>query len=135
MSRRCKTYDAKRPSYYGKKICTKQEFIKAFEHDKVFLELYKGWQTNNFQRKYAPSIDRIDNSKDYTIDNIEFTSHYNNSTKDVKIPVTIYAFGTEIASFQSQKECADYLNVAPSVICLSIKHNKLIRKKYNVVRA
>lgn len=82
MSRRVKTYDPKRPNYFGKKKCTREEFINRFIDDNIFLELYKGWQKSNYERGEAPSIDRINDKGDYTLDNLQFIKHRKNAKKD-----------------------------------------------------
>ena len=124
MSRRTKFFDPKRPQYFGKAICTKEEFINRFINDKNFLLLYEGWQKSGFKRKNSTSIDRVNNNLDYTIDNLEFISHYENSTKDVKIKLKL-SNGKEEFMFNSQKEAAAFLNTHPSTItnCKQLKEN------------
>lgn len=134
ITRRCTKFDQIRPNYFGKQKCTKIQFMDKFLNDSKFLELYSIWQNNKYIRKYAPSIDRIDNNKDYTIDNLRFTTHYENSTKDNKLPVRLFENGLLIKEFDSQLECAKYLNVCPAVICNCIKQFKRIKKRYNVIR-
>lgn len=82
ITRRCKHKDPLRIKYQGKKYCTKKEFFDRFLNDQDFLILYKGWQASNFQRGFAPSIDRIDNNGDYNIENLQFLLHSENTGKD-----------------------------------------------------
>lgn len=134
MSRRVKTFDPLRPNYYGKPICTKEEFINKFLTDAQFLALYKKWQDAGFTRAASPAIDRINNNLGYTLDNLEFISHRVNSTKDVVEPVIVYKNGQIIAEFSSQAECAKALNIHRSSLCNKIKSGKLIRKEFLVVK-
>lgn len=46
-----------------------------------FDKLYDAWKKSGFQRKMAPSIDRIDNNRGYTIDNMQWLSQSDNSRK------------------------------------------------------
>ena len=46
-----------------------------------FDKLYDAWEKSGFQRRMAPSIDRIDNNRGYTIDNMQWLSQSDNSRK------------------------------------------------------
>lgn len=109
MSRRIKTFDKLRPNYYGLTKCTKEEFLNKFLEDESFLELYKGWQESGFQRRMAPSIDRIDNKKGYTLDNIEFISHGENSCKDKKVPVRLHEKNGTVTEFETMQDAGKYV--------------------------
>lgn len=50
----------------------------------TFISLYERWQESGFQRGYSPSVDRIDNDKGYTLDNIQWLSFRNNCSKHTK---------------------------------------------------
>lgn len=101
--------DKLRPKYFGLDVCTRDEFINRFINDEQFLKLYKEWQVSGFKRIKCPSIDRIDNEKGYTLNNIEFIKHGINSGKDAEIPVKLYKHGKHIKDFKSIKDCALYL--------------------------
>lgn len=62
--------------------CYKEENLKCFE------KLYDIWKKNIFCRRLTPSIDRIDNNKSYTINNIRWITQSNNSIKYNK-PINI----------------------------------------------
>lgn len=113
MSRRVKVFDELRPNYYGKDICTRDEFVSYFIKDKNFLRQYKIWQDSGFLRYCSPSIDRVDNDNGYTLDNMQFISQSENGSKDKKIPIILtnvndnksYTFTTtgEAANFIGSK--------------------------------
>lgn len=75
----------------GKDICTKDEFIawcKHFDNLQEFISIYFDWAANGFQRWDSPSIDRIDPTKGYTCDNIQWLSFAANCEKNNKDPIT-----------------------------------------------
>lgn len=130
IRRRCITKSKIRPSYYGKKFCSKEEFFGKFLKDSEFLRLYKVWQDNDYKRVYAPSIDRINNDGDYFLDNLRFTTHLENSTKDRNIPVKVNNI-----IFKSQADASRYLNVSSGIVSNLLKHNKKYYKGYIIERA
>ena len=68
--------------YQGKQFCTREEFLEKFINDSTFLSLFENWKLNNYEYKLNPSIDRIDTSGGYTLDNIQFLTHEQNCRKD-----------------------------------------------------
>lgn len=125
MKRRVTKFDKDRPNYYGLNICDVDEFKNTFEKDPAFLKLYKKWQKNNFERKFAPSIDRIDNTKGYTLDNLQFTSHFENTGKDKRNLCWARKCGkSNIHSFESQTKLANFLNCSPACVCKKLKSGR-----------
>jgi len=113
MTRRVTRFDPKRPRYFGKEICRKEEFINRFLHDEEFLRLFKGWQDSGFKRRFSPSIDRVDNDKDYTIDNMMFIIHHENSKKDNGKKIKLIK-DNEVLIFNTHTEGAKFLKVSPN---------------------
>jgi hypothetical protein len=116
---------------YGKDFCTKEEFVERFLTDEKFLRLYKIWQENNYERGIAPSIDRIDETKGYTLDNLQFLSNSDNAKKSFNQSVTLrnVITGEEI-KLQSQTMAAEYLGISQPYLSRLMKENKLIKKTY-----
>jgi hypothetical protein len=84
-----KRYRRKGEKYkvYGKDLMSKEEFIEWCYKPEIFLEfkrLYKQWVISNFNIKFCPSIDRIDNTKSYVLGNIQWLTHIDNTIKRVK---------------------------------------------------
>lgn len=50
----------------------------------VFDDLYATWEQSGFSRKLTPSIDRINNDKGYTMDNMQWITVSDNSKKGAK---------------------------------------------------
>ena len=53
-----------------------EAFITA--HWKEYLHIHNGWQVNNFQVRYSPSLDRINPLKDYSLENIQLLPQHEN---------------------------------------------------------
>ena len=74
--------NAHKRSVEGKELCSRKEYNDwCKKNEKDFLILYKRWKRGGFERKLAPSIDRINNDKGYTIDNIQWLTQSENSKK------------------------------------------------------
>ena len=58
------------PSY------SKQELIEWLENNNSFNSLYTRWVESNYQKDLKPSIDRLDDFKPYTLDNIFIKEWY-----------------------------------------------------------
>lgn len=63
---------------------TLDEFINFGLNNKTYLKLFRAWVKSDYQYAITPSVDRIDSKKNYTLDNIQFLTHRDNSTKDKK---------------------------------------------------
>lgn len=128
MSRRVKTKTKLRPNYFGMSICTRAEFINRFKNDSYFLVLFKAWGEFGFKRIFAPSVDRVDNTKGYEINNLQFIPHRVNSAKDLFKPVHIKNIDSgEVLEFNSNREAADFIGVHPSQFCVYKKQGKICR--------
>jgi hypothetical protein len=126
LSRRVKTFDPLRPNYYGLPKCSKEEFVNRFLTDPEFLKQYEVWQKSGYQRKCAPSIDRINNKAGYMLDNLQFISQSENSRKDVITSTTLIKDG-ECKTFSSRKEAAEFLKIRQAVLYHHIKHKTPIK--------
>lgn len=131
ITRRCKTKTVIRPNYYGKKYCTKEEFVNKFLTNEAFLKQYEIWQKSGFKRGFAPSIDRIDNDGDYTLDNLRFISNIENGIKDrVK---KVYQYNKKrvmVRSYESLKEACSLNNVPVHILFNRIHSGELYNNYY-----
>lgn len=65
--------------YEGKEILPKQDFYDWANSSPDFHVLYKAWEQSGYSRKLSPSVDRVDPSRGYTLDNIRWITHSENS--------------------------------------------------------
>ena len=66
--------------YKGLSLLRREEFYNWAWDDPNFWRLYKNWAAEDYDRKLTPSINRVDSSKGYDIDNIEWLTHSVNSS-------------------------------------------------------
>ena len=67
--------------YKGKGILHRQDFYQWALASGKFHALFNEWEISNYDRKLTPSVDRIDSSCGYTLDNIEWVTHSENSRR------------------------------------------------------
>ena len=60
---------------------TLEELIEWLKNQPTLTEIWQDYQDSNHARKSAPSLDRLDDSKPYTLDNIRLTTWHINMTK------------------------------------------------------
>lgn len=68
-----------RGNWRGKSILPRNIFVTWAKNHPDFLSLYKQYFTGNFDRRLAPSINRMNSSKGYTLDNMEWMTQSQNS--------------------------------------------------------
>lgn len=64
--------------YLGLEILNKDIFYEWSLNNKEFNELFENWQNYNYNRKFSPSIDRLNTDKGYTLCNIEWITFREN---------------------------------------------------------
>ena len=67
--------------YFGLALLEKDEFYKWILSSKTFHELFENYEKEGFNRKLAPTVDRIDSSRGYEMGNIEIVTHSENSKR------------------------------------------------------
>lgn len=81
MKRRCEG-KTNHHSYDGKEIMSFNEWLKWCEETRPrFMKLFNGWVKSSWDRNKAPSIDRIDSSRGYIKENIQWITNYENTLK------------------------------------------------------
>ena len=118
MRKRCRQINGDAYKRYGNfKLCSKDEFLDKFKNDEKYLRLYKEWQESGFLRKLAPSIDRIDNLKGYTLDNMQMITFIDNSMKEKchKVEATNNEWNVS-NEYKSIRECSRMMSVSYSIL-------------------
>jgi hypothetical protein len=67
--------------YQNKSLLEKIDFYNWAINNIDFHILFQNWENNNYDRKLTPSVDRIDSDKGYSLDNIEWVTHSENSRR------------------------------------------------------
>lgn len=65
-------------------ICTRNQFMSWCYQSKnmnKFLELHRAWAAAGYPRKLSPSIDRVNNNLGYLVNNIQWLTQSQNSSK------------------------------------------------------
>lgn len=84
LSRVTGVQKAKHHLYEGRTLLSKEAFYRWAEDHPVYLHLFREWEQAEYDRKLAPTVDRIDSSKGYTLDNMEWVTHSENSRRGSK---------------------------------------------------
>lgn len=66
--------------YKGLMILPRDDFYAWTWENPTFWRLYKQWAATDYDRRLTPSINRINSSKGYLLDNIEWLTHSVNSS-------------------------------------------------------
>lgn len=67
--------------YEGKELLSREEFYQFALSSPEFYELFGNYKQSGFERKLAPSADRMDSSKGYEINNMEWVTMSENSRR------------------------------------------------------
>jgi hypothetical protein len=71
----------KKHLYENLTILSRQEFYDWFLNNETFKLLFAEYEAQGYPRKLAPSVDRIDSSKGYELDNMEVVTMSENSRR------------------------------------------------------
>ena len=63
-----------KPTYFGKEIMSRSEFYAYTLMNARFFPIFRDWIAGGKQQYMVPSVDRLDRSKGYTADNIEWVT-------------------------------------------------------------
>lgn len=75
---------AKAHLYEGLSILPREVFYEWSINDPEFNALHDAWVKSDYSLKLSPSIDRVDVSKGYTMGNIRWITHSENSSLGAK---------------------------------------------------
>jgi len=70
--------------YQGLEVLPRETFYDWAMSCADFNNIYDDWVRSGFDRKLSPSVDRVDPSKGYTLDNMRWLTHSENSSIGAK---------------------------------------------------
>lgn len=79
LSRVSGVLESKSHLYEGLSILDKECFYRWSETDENFNKLFGAWEKSGYDTRLSPSIDRIDSSAGYSLDNMRWLTHGENS--------------------------------------------------------
>jgi len=107
----CKNRNRKLPEY------SLEDFRKWCMGNEKFMHLYNNWVKSDFDKNLAPSIDRLDDYKTYSFDNVQVLTWSENCNKQ---------YSDRINGINNKKSKA--------IMCFS-KDNKLLKEYYSISEA
>lgn len=69
---------------FGEITILKKDVIEFCENNEEFMKMFKEWEKSNYYLDLRPTLDRIDNSIGYTIENIQPMTYRDNVNKEHK---------------------------------------------------
>ena len=76
--------------YEGKEILKREDFYTWSLNNDTFHKLFKEWVDSGYDRKMTPSVDRVESSIGYIIDNMEWVTHSENSRRGTQEKIKKY---------------------------------------------
>lgn len=67
--------------YKGKELLSREDFYlwAFYGSERQFFNMFEEYENSGYDRKLAPTVDRIDSSKGYTLGNMRWLTHSENS--------------------------------------------------------
>ena len=67
--------------YVGKSILPREQFYEWAKSSEEFYKLYSDWVHSDYDRKLAPTVDRINPELGYELSNMQWLTHSENSRR------------------------------------------------------
>jgi hypothetical protein len=101
--------------YEGKALLDRQVFYEWAKNSHKFYELFEAYKLSNWDRRLCPTVDRIDSSRGYELDNMEWVTLSENARRGSinnpnKLKVEIINNGVSLGEFKSIQEASDVTN-------------------------
>ncbi len=122
--------------YKDMEYLTIMEWVKFCNDSKELLtDMWKEYLQSNKDNKYNISVDRIDNKKGYTVDNIEFVTHgFNSWKRNLKRPIKVKLIsGNKWKYFMTCEEGSKYYGLRPQTLGEILRNVKYHNKDYEVI--
>ena len=95
--------------YNSLDILPKDDFYEWSLKDPEYNRLHKEWAENNYDIKISPSIDRKNNVLGYTLDNMQWITHSENSRKGAINRHTSITYVLPVAVVMDANVCREFL--------------------------
>ncbi len=103
------------------------DFMEWSLYQKIFHTLFDIWEASGYQKKFAPSVDRIDEKIGYVFSNMQIVTWIENNNNSHKakingttvgklIPVIQYFNGEEVGRFFSVAEASRHTGISSKLI-------------------
>lgn len=115
--------------YEGKSLLDRVDYYSWTENHVDFKRLFKEYEESGYERKLAPSIDRIRSSEGYTLDNMRWVTHSVNSAEtDRRVKIRVNG-----VLFSSIAEASEHFNIPRSMLYHFSRQGGVKRNsKYNI---
>lgn len=80
--------------YQNMTILSREDFYNWFLNSEDFKKLFTEYEASGFQRKLAPSVDRINSEKGYEIENMQIITMSENSRRGTASKIKKYNLNT-----------------------------------------
>jgi hypothetical protein len=70
--------------YFGKELMDKESFYEFAKCSPMFRTLFYQYKREGYNQKLAPTPDRVDPTKGYTVDNIQWVTNSVNSSRGAR---------------------------------------------------
>jgi len=65
--------------YQGKELLSREEFLEWANNSPEFWDMFDAYKSSGYDRKLCPTVDRIESDKGYSLDNMRWLTHSENS--------------------------------------------------------
>ena len=87
QSRVCGIQWTKKHLYENKELLSRSSFYNWALSSSEFNSLFDEWEKTGYPRRFTPSVDRVDSSKGYILDNMEWVPFHENCRRSMAKPV------------------------------------------------
>jgi hypothetical protein len=121
----------------GTSYISRAEFTDFSMNNPEFVRIYKAWQDSGCTKELQPSIDRIDSSVGYSLDNIQWMTLAENRLKDQAVcPVRATNIHSGyVVEYSSLAEAGRWFKKDSGCIFYAIKSGKLLLDEWSIVYA
>lgn len=123
----------------GFELIDRNEFIRFALESREYAELYRNWVAAGYPMRLCPTVDRIDNDRGYSRDNIQFLTQSANSKKYhvtadrsyMNKPVVMIDLTTqEGRHFENRRAAATYIGAHYSSVDMAANLGRPVKNRW-----